>query len=155
MTVNVTSPVTGGSQTGFTSPTYTVTADASPDVNAKQWAVTALGGTQAGVTAHSAAVPFTVAFWRPKILKILQAVTGQLTLVGKRETNTYSFVVRKGVIPLAGQPAQMMVITCSIAVPAGADTADPANVRAALSMAVGVLNQQSAGLGDTATSGIA
>jgi hypothetical protein len=39
-------------------------------------------------------------------------------------------------------------------VPAGSDTADPANVRAALSLAFGALWQQPAGIGDTLISGI-
>lgn len=149
-----TSPVTGGAQTGLTSPTYTLSADTAPDVNAKKYAVTALGGTQAGVTAHSASMPFTSTFWRPKIIKILQAVTGQLALIGKREVNTYALVTQKAVLPLAGQPGQMMDIKTTISIPAGADTADAANVRAALSAHIGILNQQSAGIGDTGISGV-
>jgi hypothetical protein len=43
-------------------------------------------------------------------------------------------------------------VTCDI--PAGSDTADPANVRAGLSMLIGSLNRQSAGLGDLFVSGI-
>jgi len=71
MSFNLTSPVTGASQTGFTAPTYTLTVDTAPDVNAKQWAVTALGGTQAGVSSHSVASPFTVTMFRPKVLRLL------------------------------------------------------------------------------------
>jgi len=148
------SPVTGGAQTGFTSPTYTFVDDKAPDVNAEKIAVTALGGTQTGVTAHSAASPFTATVWRPRVLKILQAVTGQLSLIGKRETNDYSIVTQKGVTALAGQPASVMLVTTTIKVPVGADTADAANVRAALALHIGLINQQSAGLGDTAVNGI-
>lgn len=51
MTIALSSPVTGGAQTGFTSPTYTLTADTPPaGSGGKQYAATALGGTQAGVT---------------------------------------------------------------------------------------------------------
>lgn len=45
MTMNLTTPLTGAAQTGFTAPTYTLTLDVNPAQNAKQWAVTALGGT--------------------------------------------------------------------------------------------------------------
>jgi len=60
MTWSPTTPVTGGAQTGFTAPTYTLSVDTAPDINGKQHAVTALGGTQAGVTSHSVSNPFTV-----------------------------------------------------------------------------------------------
>lgn len=59
MSFTLTSPITGAAQTGFTSPTYTLTSDLAPDNNGKQVAVTALGGTQVGVTTHSVAAPFT------------------------------------------------------------------------------------------------
>lgn len=155
MSWNLTSPVTGGAQTGFTSPTYTITSDVAPDVNGKQHAVTALGGTQTGVTLHSVASPFTVTFIRPKVFKALgqvNPVTGLLPSVPK---NQFKVIVRKGVLPLAGQPYSNLNIVCTMDIPAGADVADPANIRAAISLLVGALSQQSAGAGDTLVSGIA
>jgi hypothetical protein len=47
-----------------------------------------------------------------------------------------------------------MQIVTTIEVPAGADTADAPNVRAALSLMVGSLNQISASMGDTAVTGV-
>lgn len=155
MTWSLTSPITGAAQTGFTSPTYTVVADVAPDVNGKQNAVTALGGTQAGVTAHSVQSPFTVTFIRPKTFKVLgktNPVTGLLPNVPK---NSWKVIVRKGVTPLAGQPASLLTVTMTLDIPAGADTADAPNIRAAISAAVGALTQQSAGIGDSLVSGIA
>jgi len=153
MAYSPSSPITGTAQTGFTSPTYTITADTAPGANGKQYAVTALGGTQTGVTVHSVASPFTLTFFRPLILKGLQAVlpNGLLRNVPR---NSYKYIVRKGVTPLSGQPAVPMVITMTVDVPAGADNYDAANVRACLSAAIGLLSQQSAGIGDTATTGI-
>lgn len=153
MTVTVTSPITGSAQTGLTSPTYTHVADTAPDTNGKQYAVTALGGTQTGVDVHSVARPFTITVTRPKVLKTLQAlgVSGVLRNVGK---NTYGVLTRKGVLPLAGQASIPLLIRTTIEVPAGADLADPANVRAALSAHLGALAQVSAGLGDTSVSGV-
>lgn len=154
MTWSPTTPVTGAAQTGFTAPTYTVVSDTAPDVNGKQVAITALGGTQAGVTVHSVASPFTASFFRPKTFAVLgkpNPVTGLLPSVPKNE---YKQIVRKGVLPLAGQPFSTMIIDVRISIPAGSDTADPANVRAAFSLAIGLLTQQSAGVGDSAVSGI-
>lgn len=154
MTVNITSPVTGGAQTGLTSPTFTLTTDVAPDVNGKQWAVTALGGTQTGVVAHSVASPFTLTFWRPKIARILGNPNPVTGVVSNVPVNTYKLITRKGVVPLAGQPSRTMVITTSIEVPAGADTADAEDIRSACSAHIGSLNQVSAGIGDTLVSGV-
>lgn len=154
MAVSLTSPVTGAAQTGLTSPTYTLATDVANDVNGKQWAITALGGTQTGVTVSSVSSPFTVSFYRPKVLKILglpDAITGIVRSVPR---NTHTCIVRKGVTPLAGQPITNMVMKCTIDVPAGSDTADAPNVRAGFSLLIGALSQISAGWGDTAVSGI-
>jgi hypothetical protein len=128
--------------------------DVALDTNGKQNAVTALGGTQAGVRIHSSTDPFTFLVVRPKVFKTLgkpHPVTGLLQSVPK---NTFLIKIAKGAIPLAGQPASVMNIRCLIEIPAGADTADAANVRAAISLLVGSLNQVSAGLGDTLVSGV-
>lgn len=154
MSWSLTSPVTGAAQTGLTSPTYTHVADVAPDSNGKQVAVTALGGTQTSVIAHSVAAPFTTTFVRPKVFKALgkaNPVTGLITSVPR---NVYKIITRKGVLPLAGQPYATMLVTTIIEVPAGSDSADAANIRAALSMHIGSLSQQSAGVGDTGVSGI-
>lgn len=154
MAMNLSSPVTGGAQTGFTAPTYTVVADVAPDVNGRQHAVSALGGTQAGVSIHSVQSPFTVTVVRPKAFKVLgktNPVTGLLPNVPK---NTWKVIVRKGMLPLAGQPAALMVASVSLDVPAGADTASPAEIRGAISLLIGALSQLSAGAGDSLVSGI-
>nr|UJQ84979.1 MAG: hypothetical protein 2 [Leviviridae sp.] len=154
MAWSLTSPITGGAQTGFTAPTYTHVADTAPDVNGKQVAVTALGGTQTGATAHSVSSPFTITYVKPKTNKVLgkpNPVTGLLPSV---PMNVHKLILRKGVLPLAGQPFSTLVATLTLSVPAGSDTADPANIRAALSALVGAISQQSAGMGDTAISGV-
>lgn len=151
---NPTSPVTGAAMTGFTTPTYTFVEDVAPTQNGKQKAVTALGGTQTNVTAHAVASPFTITFVKPKMSKLLgqpNPVTGRIANVGR---NSYSLITRKGVTPLAGQPVQPMVIRTIIDVPAGSDTADAANVKAALSAHIGTLYAASAGIGDTILTGV-
>lgn len=154
MSVTLTSPVTGAAQTGLTSPTFTVAADVAPDINGKQYAVTALGGTQTGVTAHTVASPFTVTFWRAKILRVLGNPNPITGVVNNIPVNTYKLITRKGVIPLAGQPSRVMNITTSIDVPAGSDLADSEDVRSALSCHIGSLTQLSAGIGDTCINGV-
>lgn len=155
MAINITSPVTGAAQTGLTSPTYTVTPDVAPPGNpGEQVAVTALGGTQPGVLAHSIASPFTTNVTRPanpRILGTPHPVTG---VVSSIPMNVFKVITRKGVIPLAGQPSKTMLVTTTIEVPAGADLADNLSVRAALSMHFGVIAQQSAGIGDLAINAI-
>lgn len=153
MTWSPSTPVTGSAQTGFTSPTYTLSSDTYPGVNGKQHAVTALGGTQTGVRTHSVSDPFTIAGGRPTSLRSLPPLNGngQLSSVPR---NTYFVITRKGVNVMANQPPVTMLIKTTIEVPAGSDSYDSANVRAALSAHIGALSQQSAGVGDLAAMGV-
>jgi hypothetical protein len=155
MTVSISSPITGGAQTGFTTPAYVVATDIWPGgVNGKQVAVTGLTGTQAGVRVHAVSDPFTVAVTRPVSPKALQSpnpVTGRYGTIPK---NSYSVVVRKGANFAANQAPEVALVRCYLDIPAGADSYDPANIRAAISALVGALSQISAGLGDTLVSGI-
>lgn len=147
------SPVTGAAQTGFTSPTYTLSSDTAPDVNGKQHYVSAVGGTQAGVTTHAVSSPFTVTFVRPKNLKVLgqpNPTTGKYPVIPR---NRYELLTRKGVTVASGQAPVVAMIRTSIEVPAGADSYDIANIRAALSAHIGALWANSASIGDTANSG--
>jgi len=149
-----TTPITGGAQTGLTSPTYTIAADTPPDANAKQYAVTALGGTQTGVLAHSVAAPFTLTMFRPKAFKPLQPVNPVTGVLRSVPMNTYKVITRKGVLPLAGQAFKNMVITTMIEVPAGSDVADPNSIRAACSAHFGLVTQVTSGIGDTIVNGM-
>lgn len=154
MSLSLTTPVTGSAQSGLTSPTYTLAVDTPPTSAGKQYAVTALGGTQTGVRVSSASDPFTVTFERPVTVRsapIPNPVTG---VIGNVPRNTYKVRVRKGVIPVVGQNPQVFLSTLVQDVPAGADLADAANVRAANSLLIGALSQQSAGWGDTQISAV-
>lgn len=152
MAVSLSSPITGAAQTGLVSPTYTITADSAP-ANCKQWTVTALGGTQTGVTPHSISAPFTIGYWRPLVYKIIQWVQNAFGVTPKSiPRNVHKFIVRKSV-SLSATVSSVMMITVEVSVPASAETYDPANCRAAMSAAIGALNQQAAGWGDTLVSG--
>lgn len=149
MTVSVTSPVTGTAQTGLTSPTYTVVADTPPNAYSKQYAVTALGGTQTGVDVHGASKPFTITFSRPPVIRQAPNVNPVTGVMPQAPRNSYSVIVRKGTSPGVNQNPQTMVLRCDLGVVAGADLQEPEDIRAALSLLIGALSQQSAGLGDT------
>lgn len=145
--------VTGSAQTGLTSPTYTVTPDTTPvNTVGRQVAVTALGGTQAGVTLHSVSSPFTLAVFRPNALRVLPQA-GANGVIRNIASNNYKVITRKGVVPAVGQPTIVMPIKTEISVPAGADSYDIVNVRAALSAHIGLLQQISASLGDLCATG--
>ena len=150
MTVNVTSPVAGSTQTGFSSPSFTVVTDTPPNAYSKQYAVTAAGGTGLStVDVHAASNPFTVTISRPQNVRsapIANPVTG---VIANSPRNVYSVIVRKGQKPGINQTPQVAVLRCDLAVVAGADVTEPDDVRAALSFLIGTLNQVSAGLGDT------
>lgn len=148
-----TTPVTGTAQTGLTSPTYTIAVDSNPDNNGKQYYVSALGGTQTGVLAHSVAAPFTLSAFRPKTLKVLAPVNPVTGVLRNVPMNTYKVITRKGVLPLAGQSYKTAMLKTELDIPAGADLADPLSLRAAISAHIGLLSQISSALGDTVVTG--
>lgn len=148
-----TSPITGSAQAGLTSPTYTIAQDSPPDSNGKQYYVSALGGTQTGVLAHSVAAPFTLSFFRPKTLKSLAPVNPVTGVLRNVPMNTYKGITRKGLLPLAGQSYKTGMIKTELDIPAGADLADPLSVRAMISAHIGLLTQISSAIGDTVTTG--
>lgn len=153
MAISLSSPVTGSAQTGFTAPTYTHVTDIAPDNNGKQYAVTALGGTQTGVTFHSATNPFTITFTRPRVFKPLGKANPTTGVVASPPINVWKVIARKGAVPLAGQAPAVSYIRAECGIPAGTDTASPAELRALFSLFIGAMTQLSAGLGDSMASG--
>lgn len=149
-----TSPVTGAPQTGFTSPTYTLTQDTAPSPNGKQYAVTALGGTQTGVEVHSVSKPFTVTCFRPAQFKTLPAANPITGILKNVPMNTTKCLTRKGMLPAANQIPVVGYANTELKFPAGADSADPAAIRALLSLHFGVVWQQAGGIGDLVVTGI-
>lgn len=146
-------PITGAAQTGLTSPTFTIAADNAPDANGKQYYVSALGGTQTGVLAHSVAAPFTCSMFRPKTLKVLAPVNPVTGVLRAVPMNTYKVITRKGVLPLAGQSYKTAVFKTELDVPAGADLADALSLRSALSAHIGLLTQIADAIGASILTG--
>lgn len=154
MTVLLSSPVTGSAQTGLTSPTYTVVSDTPPNSYSKQYAVTALGGTQTNVDVHGASNPFTITFSRPAAVRSAPLANPVTGAIGNSPRNVYSALVRKGTRPGVNQTPQVMTLRCDFSVVAGADLVEPEDIRAALSFLIGSLSQVSSGLGDTLVSNL-
>ncbi len=153
MTWSPDSSTTGGAQTGFTSPTFTLVSDSAPAVNAKQYAVTAIGGTGFTATANSISKPFTATFYRPQAPKALVSANPVTGLRGSIPNNQYKLIVRKGGLAAADTPVTA-ICRLTIDIPAGMDSYNPDEVRAMLSFLVGILNEESADLGDTVVTGV-
>jgi len=156
MAISPTSPLTGSAITGLTSPTYTLTADTPPDVNAKAYVVTALGGTQTNVITHKNEMPFRIIARRPKVVKTPGArnsVTGQFNQPGKNE---YQFTIVKGANVLNGfSNAQYdtIVAKLTVAVPAAISN-DLPQLYAAMSALGGFVANQIQGISDTAQNSV-
>jgi len=154
VSATLTSPITGAAQTGFTSPTYTLVTDTAPSINGKQYAVSALGGTQAGVDFNTVSKPFTITFFRPAQLKVLPQANPVTGIIRNVPINTYKLITRKGALPAANQVPQVARMTTVIDVPAGTDTYEPEEIKAMLSAHIGALMQIPAGIGDTVLTGV-
>lgn len=147
MAFNPTSPVTGGAQTGFTNPGYTIGVANAPAVNAKAYDVLTLTGTQPGATAASVSSPFNVVIYKPRQYASAGVVDGNGILRGVGY-NDYALNITKGMLPLAGQQPLLGRAWCKFRVPGGADLASPGEIKAMISFLSGLLTQQPAGIGD-------
>jgi len=148
MTWSPDSSTTGGAQTGFTSPTFTLVDDTPPALNAKQKTVSALGGTQGSATANTVTLPFTATFYKPAVIKQLPAPNPVSGLRGQIPNNQYKLIIRKGGYAASGVPVTA-IVRITVDIPAGMETYNADEVRAMASFLVGLLNEESADLGDT------
>lgn len=153
MTWSPDSSTTGGAQSGFTSPVFTLVDDTAPVVNAKQKTVSAVGGTGFTATANSASSPFTATFYKPAAIKQLPAPNPVTGARGPIPNNQYKLVVRKGGLSAAGVPVTA-IARLTIDIPTGMDSYNPDEVRAFASFLVGLLSEESADLGDTLVTGV-
>lgn len=149
-----TSPVSGAVVPGFTSPTYTLTTDVAPSLNGKQYAVTALGGTQANVDTNTVSKPFSISFFRPPVLRALPQANPVTGVIKNVPMNTYKLITRKGAQPAASQNAITARITTVIEIPSGCETYEPEDIKALISAHFGVGYAQASGIADTVVSGV-
>ena len=142
MTWSPDSSTTGGAQSGFSSPAFTLIDDTAPAVNAKQKAVSAVTGT-GSATAHTMSKPFTETFYKPVVPKALPAPNPVSGLYGAIPNNQYKLIIRKGGYAASGVPCTA-IVRVTFDIPAGMETYNSDEVRALVSFLVGLLNEESA-----------
>jgi len=147
-------PITGATVAGLTSPTYTIAADVAPSINGKQYAVTALGGTQTGVDVNTVSKPFSISFFRPSVLRTLPQANPVTGIIKNVPMNTYKLITRKGAQPSSNQTPMVARITTIVEVPAGTDTYEPEEIRAMISAHFGTGYAQASGIADTVITGV-
>lgn len=148
------SPVTGATVAGLTTPTYTLVTDVAPSINGKQFAVSALGGTQTGVDVNSVSKPFTLSFFRPSTLRTLPQANPLTGVIKNIPVNSYKLITRKGAAPAVNQVNLVPRITTMIEIPAGVDTYEPEEIRAMISLHFGTGWAQASGIADTVVTGV-
>lgn len=148
------SPVAGAAVPGLTGPTYTLGLDVAPSMNGKQYAVTALGGTQTNVVGHSVSSPFTLTFFRPQVLRSIPEKNPISGVIKNIPVNTYKLITRKGAMPGSGQNPMVARITTIIEVPAGTETFDTEDINAMISLHFGAGSAAASGIADTVKTGV-
>lgn len=147
-------PVTGAAVSGLTTPTYTIATDVAPNINGKQFAVTALGGTQTNVDVNTVSKPFSISFFRPASLRVLPQANPVTGVIKNVPVNTYKLITRKGAQPAANQVNIVARITTIIEVPSGTETFEPEDIKAMISAHFGVGFSQASGIADTVITGV-
>jgi hypothetical protein len=144
--------IAGTAYTGVASPTFTLAEDLPPASNAKQWVVSALGGTQTGVTANSISSPFTVSWWKPASLRSLPPANTLTGLRGSIPNNQSKLIVRKGGNAASGVPV-IAVFRGTWDIPAGMDSYEPQQVLAMQSFIEGLLVEEAGQIGQSLITG--
>jgi len=145
--------VTGAANTGLTTPGYTMTEDQATLAYMRQFIVSALTGTQTGVRSHSSTDPFLCWMSRPAAFRDRPTLNVQGQVVGNSK-NEFVIGFKKGVLPIAGGAVpQMTEAILRVRIPAGAEIADMAQLRALFSLIGGVFNGQAVGIVDSLLSG--
>lgn len=155
MPITLTGTFAGSAQTGLTNPTYTAVADTAPTYNGKQSAVTSLGGTQTGVSTHTPAVPFTVTFVRPAVLKTVAPTRTNSNQLLANNRNKYLLMIRKGGLLVPSSDIYgTSIFRGEWDIPAGMDTAAAPELRAQASILMGLIDALAENLGDALVTGI-
>jgi hypothetical protein len=104
------------------------------------------------VSAHSISKPFTVTFVKPAVPRVLPAANPLSGARGSIPNNQYKIIIRKGGEAASGVPV-VAVVRITMDIPAGMDSYSPAEIRGLASFLVGILDEESADLGDTLITG--
>jgi len=131
-----TNPVSGGTVTGFTTPTYTMTEDRSSSPHQRRFVITSVGGTQAGVEAHSNLSPFYLTVDRPPAVKSQGAKNALTGVISQVPVNVWRVRLYKGAT-VATDVERTIVFDLQMRVPAGAEVNDAEELKAAFSFFCG------------------
>jgi hypothetical protein len=116
--------------------------------------VTALGGTQTGARASSAGDPFTATLRVDKTYKALPPKNPVNGSYGNVPLNKVELLVRKGLYIDSSNTIRVGNLRVIAEIPAGAEVSDAVNIRAMLSLAFGLLAEESQDYGDSLVSGV-
>lgn len=145
---------TGASIVGLISPTYGMILDTPSEPSAKQFAVGTLGGTQTNVVSHSSTSPFLYTIKPPRRYKPLGKANPTTGIISSIPLNEHKIVTVKGVTPYAGALTAKATMTTTIVIPANAEAYDRANIRAMMSLHIGVLKDYISDLENLIASGL-
>lgn len=156
MSLTLTTPlnVAAGAQTGFAVGTMVLTQDAAPTTFGKKYTVSSFTGLLAGYRVHAISDPNMVTLSRAAVLKPLPPVNPVTLRYGPIPKNVHTVIVNKGVNCAANQQPEVMNLKLYMEIPAGSDAFDPVNVRGGIQLLIQALSSISAGVGDTAVTGV-
>jgi hypothetical protein len=131
MSIILTGPTTAATSSQLTAATYTFGDDLALDGRSRVAVVTALGGTQVGVTVHTVDAPKQIVFKKPA--QFLQpsgfnVTSGRYSKVPK---NVHRVIGKFSAQVAAGQ-TEIIPMELSIGIPAGAMAFDRKNVEASI-----------------------
>jgi hypothetical protein len=104
------------------------------------------------VTVHSASKPWTIMVTRPPEIRVAP-VPNAAGVLPTAPLNTYHVSAQKGLLVMAGQPAQKAKADFSFSIPPGSDLADPDELAAFLLSLSSAITGIIQGVIDTAKTG--
>lgn len=142
MSLLLTGPTTAITTATLTAATYTFVPDLSSDNRSRVAVVSAAGGTQPGVSVHTADAPKQMIFKKPAAFlqpSAYNTVSGRYGKVPKNVTR----VIFRGSAKVAASQWESIPIALDIPIPAGAGSFDRANVDASvLAFITGLYDQR-------------
>lgn len=146
MPMTLGSSVTGASAPSLTTPGFTLASMPSIVDGSAAYAVTALTGTQTGVSPHTLSQPYTVTFYTN--LNVRVAGNGDIPL------NKTRVMARKGVKVDALGTLRQASVEVIVKAPAGSETFDGNSLESLISMTIGSLSQASPTICNSVTKGL-
>jgi len=148
------SPVTGAAISGFTSPTMTLALDIAPTPYGRQYAISALGGTQTGASPNSPTLPYTVTMVRPTMLKSIAPIKTGSNQLTANNRNIWKMVFRKGAVLNANGTIGIAISHIDWDLPAGMEAFAAAELKTLISFQIGILWSNAQGIYDTLATGV-